>query len=129
LHLFNLRTEEAGNAERPTKLRLERARRVRRAIAWTLAAVIVAGAVSAWLIYGRKAHALGEADTVVLADFDNKTGDAVFDDALKQALSVSLRQSPFLNIVSDERIGKTSKLMTRPADAKLTPGVAREVCQ
>jgi eukaryotic-like serine/threonine-protein kinase len=129
LRLFNLCTEEAGNAERPTKFRLERARRVRRSIAWTLAAVLVAGAVSAWLIYGRRAHALGEADTVVLADFDNKTGDAVFDDALKQALSVSLRQSPFLNIVSEERIGKTLKLMTRPADTKLTPGVAREVCQ
>jgi tetratricopeptide (TPR) repeat protein len=129
LHLFNLRTEEAGNPERPIKLRLERARRVRRRIAWTVAAVVLAGAVSAWLIYGRRAHALGEADTVVLADFDNKTGDAVFDDALKQALSVSLRQSPFLNIVSEERIGRTLKLMTRPADSKLTPGVAREVCQ
>ncbi|HYL46684.1 MAG TPA: tetratricopeptide repeat protein, partial [Candidatus Limnocylindrales bacterium] len=129
LHLFNLRTEEAGDAEQPTKLRLEHARRMRRGIAWKLAAVIVAGAASAWLIFGRKAHALGEADTVVLADFDNRTGDAVFDDALKQALSVSLRQSPFLNIVSEEKIGKTLKLMTRPAETKLTPGVAREVCQ
>lgn len=129
LHLFNLCTEEAGRREQPTKLRLMRARRVRRAIAWTLAAVVVVGTVSAWLIFGRKAHALGDADTLVLADFDNKTGDAVFDDALKQALSVSLRQSPFLNIVSEEKIGRTLKLMTRPADTNLTPGVAREVCQ
>jgi tetratricopeptide (TPR) repeat protein len=129
LHLFNLCTEEAGRPEQPTKLRLEHARRVRRRVTWTMAAVVLAGAVSAWLIYGRRAHALGEADTVVLADFDNKTGDAVFDDALKQALSVSLRQSPFLSIVSEERTGKTLKLMTRPADTKLTPGVAREVCQ
>jgi eukaryotic-like serine/threonine-protein kinase len=129
LHLFNLCTEEGGRRERPAKSRLMRARRAQRALAMTFAAVVVAGAASAWLIFGRKTHALGEADTVVLADFDNKTADAVFDDALKQALSVSLRQSPFLNIVSEERIGRTLKLMTRSTDTKLTPGVAREVCQ
>ena len=80
-------------------------------------------------MYGPKTHALNAADTVVLADFDNKTGDAVFDDTLKQALSISLRQSPFLNIVSEEKVGATLKLMTRPADTRITPPVARDVCQ
>jgi eukaryotic-like serine/threonine-protein kinase len=73
--------------------------------------------------------ALTEKDTIVLADFANKTGDAVFDDTLKTALSVSLNQSPFLNVLSDNKVAATLKLMTRPPETKLTPDVAREVCQ
>jgi len=65
----------------------------------------------------------------VLADFANTTGDAVFDDTLKTALNVSLRQSPFLNVLSDSKVAKTLKLMTRPPDTKLTPEVAHELCQ
>jgi len=65
----------------------------------------------------------------VLSDFTNTTGDAIFDDTLKTALNVSLRQSPFLNVLSDSEVAKTLQLMTRPADTKLTPGVARELCQ
>ena len=72
---------------------------------------------------------LTEKDTIVLTDFANSTGDAVFDDALKTALSVSLRQSPFLNMLSDSEVAKTLQLMTRPADTKLTSEVARELCQ
>jgi len=72
---------------------------------------------------------LTEKDTIVLADFANHTGDAVFDDALKTALSVALRQSPFLNLLSDDRVGATLKLMTRPTNTPLTPEVTREVCQ
>ena len=72
---------------------------------------------------------LAEKDTIVLADFSNSTGDAVFDDTLKTALSVSLRQSPFLNLLSDDGVGATLKLMTRPANTPLTPEVTREVCQ
>src|SRR5208282_1121421 len=68
-------------------------------------------------------------DTIVLADFANSTGDPVFDDALKTALNVSLRQSPFLNVLSDDEVAKTLKLMTRPTDTKLTPDLARELCQ
>ncbi|MGA7623690.1 MAG: tetratricopeptide repeat protein, partial [Candidatus Acidiferrales bacterium] len=59
----------------------------------------------------------------------NTTGDAIFDDTLKTALNVSLRQSPFLNVLSDSEVAKNLKLMTRPADAKITPEVARELCQ
>ncbi len=71
---------------------------------------------------------LTEKDTIVLADFANSTGDAIFDDTLKTALSVSLRQSPFLNVLSDSEVAKTLQLMTRPTGTKLTPEVARELC-
>ena len=71
---------------------------------------------------------LTDKDTIVLADFDNKTGDAVFDDTLKQGLSVQLEQSPFLNLLSDQRVNETLKLMGRPAGDRLTPAVTQEVC-
>ena len=71
---------------------------------------------------------LTEKDTIVIADFANTTGDAVFDDTLKTALNVSLRQSPFLNVLSDSEVAKTLQQMTRPASTKLTPEVARELC-
>ena len=96
----------------------------------------VAAAVAASLVAGgpylrsqsQKAQ-LTEKDTVVLADFANSTGDTVFDDTLKQALSVALNQSPFLNVLPDNKVGATLKLMTRLSDAKLTPELARELCQ
>jgi serine/threonine protein kinase/tetratricopeptide (TPR) repeat protein len=72
---------------------------------------------------------LTEKDTIVLADFANSTGDPIFDDTLKTALSVSLQQSPFLNVLSDSQVAKNLKLMTRPASTRLTPEVGREVCQ
>ena len=71
---------------------------------------------------------LTEKDSIVLTDFDNSTGEAVFDDALKQALAVDLGQSPFLNILSDRRVGETLQLMGRTANDKVTPTVAREIC-
>ena len=82
-----------------------------------------------WLFFSRNVHALKATDTVVLADFTNKTGDAVFDDTLKQALSVSLAQSPFLNILSDAKVRNTMKLMGHSPDAPLPPVVARDLCQ
>ncbi|MGA8215193.1 MAG: protein kinase [Candidatus Sulfotelmatobacter sp.] len=75
-----------------------------------------------------KATTLTEKDTVVLADFDNKTGDTVFDDALKQALAVQLGQSPFLNILSERRVEETLRLMGRPTTERITSDVARELC-
>jgi hypothetical protein len=71
---------------------------------------------------------LTEKDSVVLADFDNKTGEPVFDDALKQALVVQLGQSPFLNIVSDRKVEETLRLMGRPSSERVTRDVARELC-
>jgi serine/threonine protein kinase/tetratricopeptide (TPR) repeat protein len=105
----------------------------RKSIQWGMAAgttiVIVILAVAGLMFFSRKAHPLTDKDTVVLADFDNKTGDAVFDDALKTALTVSLRQSPFLNVLSEDKVAATLKLMTRLPDTKLTPEVVRELCQ
>jgi eukaryotic-like serine/threonine-protein kinase len=72
---------------------------------------------------------LTDKDTIVLADFTNTTGDTVFDGTLRQGLSVQLEQSPFLSIVSDQQILQTLGLMGQPADAELTPAIAREVCQ
>ena len=72
---------------------------------------------------------LTDKDTIVLSDFDNKTGDRVFDDTLKQGLSVQLEQSPFLNLLSDRRVNDTLKLMGRPAGDRLTLDVTREVCE
>ena len=104
--------------------------RKRRLWAFTPAAILaVMLAGVALFLYSRKAHALSETDTIVLADFANSTGDAVFDDTLKQALTVSLRQSPFLKVLSDEKIGATLRLMTLPTSTPLTPVIAREVCQ
>ncbi|HTA22588.1 MAG TPA: protein kinase [Terriglobales bacterium] len=96
-----------------------------------LAAVILAAALIALGLYYRSHlnKPLTDKDTIVLADFDNGTGDAVFDDTLKTALRVSLRQSPFLNVLSDGEVSKTLQQMTRPVNTKLTPEVARELCQ
>ena len=93
-------------------------------------AVLLAALIGVGLYYRRQpSKVLTEKDTIVLADFTNSTGDAVFDDTLKTALNLSLRQSPFLNVLSDSEVAKTLQLMTRPAGTKLTPGVAAELCQ
>ena len=101
---------------------------------WKLAiAVVVLGAalLAGAGIYWRstQAHGLTEKDTLVLADFSNTTGDAVFDDTLKQALAVDLEQSPFLNILSDRKVAKTLRLMGREPGQPLTGETARELCQ
>jgi serine/threonine protein kinase/tetratricopeptide (TPR) repeat protein len=108
-------------------------RQARKYLSWKIilvfgiAAVVLGAGVQ--LLRSRRAHALTALDTVVLADFANSTGDPVFDDTLKTGLSVSLRQSPFLNVLSDSKVAATLQLMTRPASTKLTPEVARELCQ
>ena len=94
------------------------------------AALIALLAVGGFLYY-RSSHSskLTEQDTLVLADFTNTTGDAVFDDTLKQALAIQLEQSPFLRIVAEERVQQTLRLMSQSADTHLTPKIAREICQ
>jgi eukaryotic-like serine/threonine-protein kinase len=101
---------------------------------WKLAAVIAVLVIVVLIAGGlyfrsHQSAKLTEKDTVLLADFANSTGDPIFNDTLKQALGVSLRQSPFLNVLSDDRVAATLKLMTRPTDTLLTPEVARELCQ
>jgi eukaryotic-like serine/threonine-protein kinase len=76
-----------------------------------------------------RATPLTDKDTIVLSDFENKTGDPVFDDALKQGLAIQLEQSPFLSLVSDQRIRKTLRLMGQSPDARVTPGIVQELCQ
>ncbi len=92
------------------------------------AAAAVLG-LSIAVIYFRGAPELTDKDTIVLADFANSTGDPVFDGTLRQGLAVQLEQSPFLSLVSGERIRQTLSMMSQPADARLTPQLAREVCQ
>jgi serine/threonine protein kinase/tetratricopeptide (TPR) repeat protein len=94
--------------------------------AWILIAIVVA---VVGFLHTRRATALTEKDTIVLADFDNKTGDPVFDDTLKQALAVDLGQSPFLNILSDRKVAAALRLMGRSPDQPLTGEAARELCQ
>jgi eukaryotic-like serine/threonine-protein kinase len=94
------------------------------------AAVVVVAALVAGVLYfrSRPAAPLTVKDTIVLADFVNSTGDPVFDDALKQALAVQLGQSPFLNILSDRKVGETLRLMGRPSNDRITRDVAGELC-
>src|ERR1700746_3534579 len=101
--------------------------------AWKIAVplVLVAAALLAGGLFWRKRQGprLTEKDTIVLADFANSTGDPVFDDALKQGLRVQLEQSPFLNILSDQKVSDVLQLMKRSKDERLTQEVTREVCQ
>ncbi|MGO9086661.1 MAG: protein kinase domain-containing protein [Terriglobales bacterium] len=95
-----------------------------------LAVGLLAAAVGTFLfLRSKRAERLSEKDTVVLADFDNSTGDPVFDDTLRQALSIALRQSPFLNVLSPDKVSGTLRMMTLPPDTPLTAARAREVCQ
>jgi DNA-binding winged helix-turn-helix (wHTH) protein/tetratricopeptide (TPR) repeat protein len=96
------------------------------------AALMLVAAAIGGTLYFRSRQAttrLTDKDNIVLSDFDNKTGDSVFDDTLKQGLSVQLEQSPFLDLVSASKVNETLKLMGRPAGDRLTPEVTREVCQ
>ncbi len=99
-------------------------------LGWVFAAIVLTAALAVGLYYrSHRTKPLTDKDTIVLADFDNRTGDPIFDDTLKTALTVSLRQSPFLNVLSDGEVAKTLQQMTRPPSTRLTPEVARELCQ
>jgi eukaryotic-like serine/threonine-protein kinase len=107
-------------------------KKLRVAKPWKIAVpvLLVATLIAGGLYYYRSSQSkrLTDKDTVVLTDFSNSTGDAVFDDTLNTALGISLRQSPFLNVLSDRQVAKTMQLMTRPANTKLTPEIASELC-
>ena len=94
-----------------------------------LALVVTMLAAAAILLHNRHHPPLNELDTVVLGDFDNTTGEPVFDDALKQGLAVQLEQSPFLNMVSATRVKRTLAMMGRSAHEPLNEEIGREVCQ
>ncbi len=103
---------------------------VRRHWKWVFGALILIAALVAGFLY-RRAHrsvSLSEKDLIVLADFNNSTGDAVFDGTLKQALAIQLEQSPFLNVLSDKQVNDTLRLMKHPVSERLTEATAQEVC-
>jgi serine/threonine protein kinase/tetratricopeptide (TPR) repeat protein len=98
---------------------------------WTVVAAgaaAIALAAVGYVFYPRPASALTDKDTIVLSEFTNTTGDPVFDDTLRQGLAVQLQQSPFLSLISEERIRRTLPLMNQEADARLTPDLAQGVC-
>ncbi len=113
--------------------RRDRAGRARIPRGWVaaLAAFALVGAAAAGAYFHMRhipSNPLTAQDSIVLADFANTTGEAVFDDTLKQALRVQLEQSPFLNTLSEEKVSQTLGYMGRPRDTRLTAAVAREVC-
>jgi len=96
------------------------------ALLGALALVIVVGAL---YFRSSRAHAITEKDSILLVDFVNTTGDAVFDGTLKKALAVDLQQSPFLNVVPEQKVQQTLKFMGRPPDVRMTADIGREICQ
>jgi len=93
------------------------------------AAAAVVALAAATYFYFHRVPKLTEEDPIVLADFENKTGDPVFDDTLRQGLIVQLQQSPYLNLIPDQKIHATLKLMGKPVESALTGDTAREVCE
>ena len=103
--------------------------RPRALVALALAGIFLASAAGYWFYHSRTTYALGASDTILLADFANNTGEVAFDDTLRQALSISLQQSPFLNILSDRKVNETLRLMNRDSRDAVTGETALEVCQ
>jgi DNA-binding winged helix-turn-helix (wHTH) protein/tetratricopeptide (TPR) repeat protein len=102
----------------------------RRKMLVTMAVIVVAGGIAGGLLWrARQARRLTEKDTIVLGDFANSTGDAVFDGTLREGLSVELEQSPFLSLVSEQQIHQTLRMMGKNTSARLTREIAQEVCQ
>jgi serine/threonine protein kinase/tetratricopeptide (TPR) repeat protein len=131
-HASDLRTDlqrlkrDSGSTQAP-------ARTATRPTRWKIVLPAVSAAALALAVGGysfaRRPIALTDKDTIVLADFDNKTGDPVFDDTLRQGLSVELQQSPFLSLISDGQVQRTLPLMGQPKDARVTPEIALQICE
>jgi serine/threonine protein kinase len=102
--------------------------RKRQAIVAVAALALIALAIGGYFFFHRGPK-LTEKDRIVISDFTNSTGDAAFDDTLKQALTTELGQSPFLNILSDQKVTDTLRMMGRQPNEKLTKEVTREICQ
>jgi DNA-binding winged helix-turn-helix (wHTH) protein/tetratricopeptide (TPR) repeat protein len=110
----------------PTRLHRKMVRKYLLPIAAVLALLVVG---TAFLLRKHRPIGLGQTDSVLVADFTNTTGDPVFDGTLRQGLAVQLEQSPFLNLVSEDRIQQALRMMGQPPDARLSPEVAREICE
>ncbi len=113
-----------------TGWRLKRmARRRWRLVLTAVLAIVIVIVAAGVHYYSRRATVLGAKDTIVVADFVNRTGDPVFDETLRQGLAVQLEQSPFLSLVSERRIQQTLRLMGQSPDKSITPEIARDLCQ
>lgn len=119
---IRLLVPEAGNASESKS----HSRKLR-TLAIPVGGLIVAVSIG-FFIYSHRVLPLTEKDSIVIADFTNTTGDPVFDDTLKQGLSVQLSQSPFLNLMSDQKVGETMILMGHAPGDRLTPELAQETC-
>jgi eukaryotic-like serine/threonine-protein kinase len=119
----------ASTAPHQTEIAAPKSSNSSRLFALIAAVVVVAAIASYFYFHTTHAAKLTDKDTVVLADFTNTTGDPVFDGTLRQGLSSQLEQSPFLNLLSDQKISQTLALMAQPKDARLTRDLARQVCQ
>ncbi len=100
-----------------------------RILVFVAAIVLVAAGATYFYLHTTHAAKLTDKDTIVLSDFTNTTGDPVFDGTLRQGLSSQLEQSPFLNLLSDQKIAQALTLMAQPKDVRLTRELARQVCQ
>ncbi len=120
---------DTGSAQAPTRAKPAAARKIIAPAAAVLALLFIAVYFYFHQTYLAHTRKLTDKDTIVLADFTNKTADPVFDGTLRQGLAVQLEQSPFLSLVSEKRIQHALTLMGRPADARLTPELAREICE
>jgi serine/threonine protein kinase len=94
-----------------------------------VALLLVVASASAFYLYKRNSHTLTERDTVLLTDFVNGTGEAVFDGTLKQALAVDLGQTPFLTLFPEDRVRETLRFMGRSPDDRITRDIGREICE
>ena len=135
-HASDLRTDlqrlkrDTDSAPAPISAEAGTATGVRKRWKMIVPAVVAVLALSiGGYFYSHRTPKLTDKDTIVLADFTNITGDPVFDGTLRQGLSVQLEQSPFLSIISDQQIQQTLQMMGQKPDAKLTPAIARELCQ
>jgi serine/threonine protein kinase/Flp pilus assembly protein TadD len=122
----------ASRLSRPPIIKSAEASRAVRRRGWVAISAVALAAIllgTGAYFYFHRAPVLAASDTIVLADFNNTTGDPVFDNTLRQGLEVQLEESPFLSIISAERTRQTLHLMNQPADARLTPEISRDLCQ
>jgi hypothetical protein len=126
------RDSETGHSVAASTGTVAEAPLAQRAKLWKIAVpILLVALLLAGGLYDRSHQStrLTEKDTIVLGDFTNTTGDSVFDDTLKTALKVSLTQSPFLNVLGEDKVAATLRLMARPTSTLLISDVAREICQ
>jgi eukaryotic-like serine/threonine-protein kinase len=131
--IVNRCLEEEPGSRWQTAAELERELAIAAASTSPWKAVAAAAAIVAMLssayAYLHRPPKLTDKDTIVLADFDNRTGDPVFDETLRQGLAVELEQSPFLSLISDRTVQQTLTLMREPKDARVTSERAQQICE